>query len=195
MRYSVILILMLFLVSCAKTTVVLLPDSDGKVGKVSVSTSKGTELLTEANHYTKSSSMNSKPAKAKIMEKEEMETVFRSAIATMPKPPVSFLLYFKSGSDILAPESKELVKDVVLSIKERIPCNISIIGHSDTVGAEKYNIKLSLTRAEKIKKLLVSSGVPEEMIKVSSHGEQDLLVETGDNVNEPKNRRVEVMVK
>ena len=57
------------------------------------------------------------------------------------------------------------------------------------------SVEQILLRAEKVAKALVSIGIPEEAISVSSHGEGNPLVPTEDEVPEPKNRRVEVFVR
>ncbi|MBT6616426.1 MAG: OmpA family protein, partial [Deltaproteobacteria bacterium] len=58
-----------------------------------------------------------------------------------------------------------------------------------------YNYTLSKGRAEAVARLLVTRGVQQDHINTTSHGEGNLLIKTGDNVNEPKNRRVEVVVR
>ncbi|TBR25145.1 MAG: OmpA family protein, partial [Reyranella sp.] len=64
----------------------------------------------------------------------------------------------------------------------------------DTSGSESYNMALSLRRANAVKDALVREGVPATNIAVLGRGEQGLLVQTGDNVREPQNRRVEIVV-
>jgi len=185
----------LILSACAKTRVVLLPDSDGKVGQVDVSTKAGTTTLTKENESTVAGSENSVPSKSVVANKSDIDSMAGGALDSLPAKPVSFLLYFKFGTDELTEESRKLIPDALVTIKLREPCEVSIIGHSDTMGAADYNIKLSLERAEEIKKLLIDSGVSISKMEVSSHGEHDLLVKTADNVSEPRNRRVEIMVR
>ena len=67
-------------------------------------------------------------------------------------------------------------------------------GHTDTSGAEAYNMALSLRRANTVKDALVREGVPATAISVVGRGEAGLLVQTGDNVREPQNRRVEIVI-
>ncbi|TAJ86536.1 OmpA family protein, partial [Reyranella sp.] len=71
---------------------------------------------------------------------------------------------------------------------------ITATGHTDTSGSEQYNMALSLRRANAVKDALVREGVPATAIAVIGRGEQGLLVQTGDNVREPQNRRVEIVV-
>ncbi|MFN2435557.1 MAG: OmpA family protein [Desulfotignum sp.] len=72
---------------------------------------------------------------------------------------------------------------------------VSIIGHTDTVGNEDTNKRLSLKRAETVRSLLIDAGISIEVIKIRAHGKNDPLVPTGPNVSEPRNRRVEIFVR
>jgi outer membrane protein OmpA-like peptidoglycan-associated protein len=72
--------------------------------------------------------------------------------------------------------------------------DVSVIGHTDTIGTRDYNYQLSLRRARKVADLLASHGVDRNMLDIESHGEDNLLVKTGDQVREPRNRRVEITV-
>ena len=69
------------------------------------------------------------------------------------------------------------------------------MGHSDTLGDKAYNLALSMRRAMAVQKLLVEKGIDEAFIDTTSHGEENPLVKTADNVGNPKNRRVEVVVR
>ena len=71
---------------------------------------------------------------------------------------------------------------------------ISVTGHTDTSGAATYNMALSLRRANAVKDALVREGIPAAAIAVTGRGETALLVQTGDNVKEPQNRRVEIVL-
>jgi len=72
--------------------------------------------------------------------------------------------------------------------------NIVATGHTDTVGTDSYNLALSKHRAAVVKAELVKDGVPANEIGTNGVGEQDLAVPTADQVNEPRNRRVEITV-
>lgn len=87
------------------------------------------------------------------------------------------------------------LSEILQMIKDRMPCDISIIGHTDTKGRALYNEKLGLKRAKYIKNWILSSNPNLNNLKAESYGESDLLVQTKDNVSEPKNRRVEIFIK
>jgi OmpA family len=71
---------------------------------------------------------------------------------------------------------------------------ITVTGHTDTVGSAAYNLTLSQHRAEAVADELIRRGVPATDIVTVGRGEEDLLVPTADGVNEPRNRRVEIVV-
>jgi outer membrane protein OmpA-like peptidoglycan-associated protein len=73
--------------------------------------------------------------------------------------------------------------------------DIVVTGHTDTVGTGEYNDKLSMQRAERVKAFLTGIGIPPDRIQTAGRGERELLVPTADNIDEPRNRRVEINVR
>jgi outer membrane protein OmpA-like peptidoglycan-associated protein len=69
---------------------------------------------------------------------------------------------------------------------------VRISGHTDTVGSVAANQRLSQCRANAARLNLVGKGVPDSAIRASGYGESQLLIQTGDGVKEPQNRRVNV---
>ncbi len=192
----IFLALLLLLSGCAaKTTVVLLPDPDGKVGHVTVSTDVGSTDITQAREATTVKGRESLPSAPKILSSEAINADFSRVLTMLPSKPVHFILYFEGGSTDLTADSRQILPAILESINNRKSQHISVIGHSDTVGDNQYNLQLSRERAAAIRRLLVQQGVASTFITSTSHGEENPLVKTADNVNEPKNRRVEVVVK
>ena len=70
-----------------------------------------------------------------------------------------------------------------------------MIGHTDSSGDEEFNMALSRRRAESVRDLLVAAGFTPAVIRTTFHGEGNPLIQTADNVHEPINRRVEVIVR
>ena len=64
-----------------------------------------------------------------------------------------------------------------------------------TVGSNDINVRISTQRAFSVRDLLIAAGLRRDVIEVSSHGENNLLVKTPDNTPEPRNRRVEVTIR
>jgi len=103
-------------------------------------------------------------------------------------------LYFISGSSNLTAESKLEIPRIIADIQSRKIYEAYIVGHTDTVGADDRNHQLGLERANILKEILASQFSKQDHIQVTSHGEGSLLIPTADNVDEPKNRRVEIEI-
>jgi outer membrane protein OmpA-like peptidoglycan-associated protein len=194
-RYIFLLAGTLFLFSCgAKTTVILLPEQDNETGTVVVENDAASITLEKpyscATVGQAASKINTKTIEANRVQ-DEYKTLFQAE----PLKPVSILLYFEFGSDRLQPESAALINNVLELAKEREPSEVSIIGHSDTKGNADYNYKLALDRAKVVEKIIKDADINLRHMSVTSYGENDPLVITGDDVSEEKNRRVEIMVK
>lgn len=71
---------------------------------------------------------------------------------------------------------------------------INVNGYTDTTGSEQHNLDLSQRRAEHVADILVNNGINPQRISPRGFGETDLKVRTGNNVNEPRNRRVEIRI-
>lgn len=191
-----LVLLLLALTGCgSKNVFVLLPDKDGTVGSFELRNEKGSAVVDKVGEGITVAGKSSTPKAAPTMSTEEINEFFKEALIAEPLPPKSFLLYFKSGGSQLTAQSASLVLQILEFIKERQSEDISVIGHSDRAGSKKWNFTLSTRRAKEIRDSLVSHGVDGQFMKVSSHGEGNPLVQTRDNVSEPKNRRVEVVVR
>jgi len=194
-RYILLLAGTLFLFSCgAKTTVILLPEQDDNAGTVVVENDASTIIL-EKPYSCATVGQTASKIDTKTIEKAQVQDEYKTLFRAEPLKPVSILLYFEFDSDRLQPESAALITDVLKLAKEREPSEVSIIGHSDTKGQADYNYKLALDRARVVEKILKNSDINLRHMSVTSHGENDPLVMTGDDVSEEKNRRVEIMVK
>jgi len=129
------------------------------------------------------------------MKQEEILKIFGEALSAQPELPLRFLLYFQTGTTELTAESQRQISEILAAIEARKSKDISVVGHTDRVGSRETNYRLGLERVESVKELLVSKGVDPSGIEVASHGEDNPLVETEDEVAEPRNRRIEITVR
>jgi OOP family OmpA-OmpF porin len=81
----------------------------------------------------------------------------------------------------LSEAAKRMLAAVVDGYKDVYIHQVNIVGYTDKIGNEEYNLNLSQRRAEAVKEELVALGIPQERIKVSAKGSADPLV-TCDNV-------------
>jgi OmpA-OmpF porin, OOP family len=175
--------------------IALVPDPEtGVVGRAIVSTAAGTVTLGAARDST-TVRAGAAPAPVTTLSEDDVRRVFGDVLSTLPAPPQHFTLYFKFESDDLTDESRALVSQVLQAVRTRPAPDVMVIGHTDTTGAARTNYELGLKRANMVCALLLTAGLESSVIEVVSHGEADLLVKTADNVNEPRNRRVEITVR
>jgi len=183
-------------IACApKNTVILVPNPDGSVGRISVANTAGAVEINQPNHFTTVQAADAAPSAPAAATPEKINSLFGAVLAAQPPAPVHFLLYFDSDSTRLTTESEKTLEDVVQSIQTQQSRHISVVGHCDTLGDKAYNLLLSRRRADRVKKLLVSRGIDADYIETTSHGELHPIVKTGDNVSNPVNRRVEVVIR
>ncbi|MBD2089948.1 DUF4157 domain-containing protein [Microcoleus sp. FACHB-1515] len=89
-------------------------------------------------------------------------------------------------------ELRKTARQIVTLLKRYPRSTIRVTGHTDMVGTPERNETLGSDRANAVKAVLVSEGVPEEKIQAQSKGETAPAVSTKDEKPEPCNRRVEV---
>jgi outer membrane protein OmpA-like peptidoglycan-associated protein len=80
-------------------------------------------------------------------------------------------------------------------VNEHPAPDVSVVGHTDTLGSAASNQSLSLRRAEAVSRMLKPVATRIVAMDIGGQGESNLLVPTADNVNEPRNRRVELTVR
>ena len=103
-----------------------------------------------------------------------------------------YVVYFRFAHSTLNPAAEKFVADVAKNYKGQTPSKVKIAGHADTVGSDQVNLAISLRRAKNVANALNRGGVPRNKMEVNGYGERRLKVKTGDNVIEPRNRRVEI---
>lgn len=168
---------------------------DGVLGAATVTTPDGTSVpLTQANEGVRVQ-LGSPPSAPAILPADDVQRIFGDALAALPPPATRYLLYFELGSDTLTPESRALVPEILTTVQGRTSPDVSIIGHTDSTGAAAANVELGLRRAALVRDLLVAAGLDAALVELTSHGESNPIVPTPDNINEARNRRVEVTVR
>lgn len=188
--------LILVLAGCGvKSMVVLIPDPDGNVGQLVVANEGGQQVLNKTNQSVQVTDRKTAPGKVTTLSDEEIRSTFSDALAAQPLPPARFILYFLQDSNELTDESKAVLPQIFQTIQKRGATDIVISGHTDTVGTNEYNYKLAIDRAQVTSEILVANGAVPANITATSHGEGNPLVKTADEVAEPRNRRVEVVIK
>ena len=101
---------------------------------------------------------------------------------------------FATGSATISPAFRDLLDNVASSLRQYPNSLIDVYGYTDTVGSSAANQRLSDQRAQAVANYLTSQGVASSRIRWMGFGETQLKVQTGDNVANPLNRRVEIKI-
>ena len=178
----------------APALVVLLPDADtGKPGRARVTNEFGPVDLT-AERQAAMASPDRRPA-IRTMSESDVKRLFGETLASLPLPPRHFTLYFQFDTDRLTDASRALVPEILKAVKARPAPEVTVVGHTDTMGSAQANLDLGLKRASTVRNILVQAGLDPALVEVTSHGEADLLMRTPDRTAEAHNRRVEIAVR
>ena len=173
-------------------TVILLPEAGGKDTALVV-TQGGKEVLLD-QPYAGARLAASGPRKYTTTA-AEVQTQFGSALAAQPARPAQFTLYFVEGKDEFTDGSRRSIDGVFAEIANRPVPDVLVIGHTDKVGNDADNDVLSRQRAEVVRRALIARGIAPENVVVIGRGEREPIVPTADGVAEPRNRRVEILVR
>jgi OOP family OmpA-OmpF porin len=95
---------------------------------------------------------------------------------------------------VLKPEGKAKLDDLVSKLKGIALEVIIAIGHTDSIGSDAYNQKLSVRRAEAVKAYLVSKGIEPNRIYTEGKGKSQPIADNRTAEGRAKNRRVEIEV-
>jgi outer membrane protein OmpA-like peptidoglycan-associated protein len=101
-------------------------------------------------------------------------------------------IQFQYNVAALTPESYKVLDDVIKLLKENPELNIRVEGHTSSEGATSFNMKLSLGRANIVKKYLESRGVESNRLKAEGFGSTRLLNKDKTPAEKALNRRVEL---
>jgi OOP family OmpA-OmpF porin len=95
---------------------------------------------------------------------------------------------------VLKPEGKAKLDDLIGKIKDINLEVIIAVGHTDSIGSDAYNQKLSVRRSEAVKAYLVSKGIEKNRVYTEGKGEKQPVADNKTAEGRAKNRRVEIEV-
>ena len=102
--------------------------------------------------------------------------------------------FFDFDKSVLKPEGKAKLDDLVSKVKGINLEVIIAVGHTDSVGSDAYNQKLSVRRSESVKAYLVSKGIEKNRVYTEGKGEKQPVADNKTAEGRAKNRRVEIEV-
>jgi OOP family OmpA-OmpF porin len=172
---------------------VLLPGAAGSSGTLAVTHAGGESRLDSGNtaaSFTPSGALHTAP-----IAESEIRQHFGEALNAQPRRPTSFLVYFLADSDELTEDSSRNIARMLDAVASYPAPEVLVIGHTDTMGTDDYNDRLSLQRAQRLRSRLIEHGIDGANVTASGRGKRELIVPTGDQIPEPRNRRVEIVVR
>lgn len=180
----------------AETTVVVVPSRhDGHVGAVLVTNADGKQRLlnTAYSEARAAATGRVRQGAVKAREMEEFKKTFAAASEALPPRVMTYTLYFEFGSEDLTAESNRTLETILTEVATREAAEILLVGHSDAPGTAEANLALSVRRAERMRDLVVARGVPAGIVTATGVGDSD--PEVSSDVEEARNRRVEITVR
>jgi outer membrane protein OmpA-like peptidoglycan-associated protein len=129
------------------------------------------------------------------LSEEDVKRTFAEALAARPPKALSFILCFFGKSTEIVPDSRATLDALLAEVAKRQAVEVQITGHTDRVGKVEDNDRLSMERAETIRDVLIRNGLHASFIRTVGRGEREPLIPTPDEQTEPRNRRVEVIVR
>jgi outer membrane protein OmpA-like peptidoglycan-associated protein len=193
--YGIAWLVALLLTACARTKelVVLLPEEQGKTSSVAVGEGAGAVVLDTPFAAAKIDTQGR--IRKDTVTPEEVARTFTHALAAQPPASMSFILYFVMDSTDVAPESQAALTALLAEVAKRQAVEVQVTGHTDRVGSVEYNDRLALERAQVVRDMLIQRGLQSNFIRAVGRGEREPLVPTPNEQPEPRNRRVEVIVR
>ncbi|UBB19082.1 OmpA family protein [Comamonas odontotermitis] len=114
--------------------------------------------------------------------------------ATVQKVTYAADAFFDFDKSVLKPEGKAKLDDLAGKVKNINLEVIIAVGHTDSIGTDAYNQKLSVRRAEAVKAYLVSKGIDKSRVYTEGKGEKQPVADNKTAAGRAKNRRVEIEV-
>ncbi len=165
----------------------------GVIGKVSGSTAKGAIIGAAVG------------GAAGAIIGDQMDRQAKNIELTVPGATVQRVgegiqVTFESGllydfdSDVVKPAARQNLAALAASLEKYPESDLLILGHTDSVGTDAYNKRLSVRRADAAAEYLVSRGVARSRIGTGGLGEEEPVASNADDAGRVRNRRIEVAI-
>ena len=188
------MLLSLGLVACTPLSrVTLLPEPDGRATAVLVQGVSGAQVLDQP--YAMAAVQRTGVVDRAQTTVDEVKQRHGALLALQPPGVQRFVLQFEPGTATLTPESEAQLPSILMQARALPGGELVVVGHTDRTGSPQANDVLSLQRAQAVRNLLIAQGFQPELIEAVGRGEREPVVPTEANVDEPRNRRAEIIVR
>jgi outer membrane protein OmpA-like peptidoglycan-associated protein len=99
---------------------------------------------------------------------------------------------FDFNKAVLKPEARNQLVGVLQAAKEQPGVQVLVVGHTDSIGSDAYNLRLSQRRSESVVNYMVQNGVPRQNIRAEGRGEREPVASNANAAGRAQNRRVEI---
>jgi outer membrane protein OmpA-like peptidoglycan-associated protein len=171
--------------------VILLPNAGGGIGKVAVLRDGGETILEQPYASARTGGLFD-DVHTEVLDGDAVRAEFARELGALPPRPAAYNLYFEADSIELTAASAAESEALLREIAARPAAEVTLIGHTDTRGDPAHNEALSEQRAMWIRAKLIALGVSGFRVRIAGQGERHPAVATADEVQEPRNRRVEI---
>lgn len=188
------LVLAALLSACApQNRITLLPEADGRITAVEVQARGGVQVLDQP--YAVAAVQRTGNVDRDQTTAAEVQKRHGALLALQPPGVQRFVLQFEPGTATLTPESQAKLPAILAQARALPGGELVVVGHTDRTGSPQANDMLSLQRAQAVRALLVEQGFQPELIEAVGRGEREPVVPTEANVDEPRNRRAEILIR
>lgn len=187
--------LCLTLCGCATSSLVLLPDDEGSQGSVAVLEAGGKRSATVIGQGNSRTKLGDPTPASRPLGEDGLKPREAALLTALPPPAKSFTLYFDQGTTTPTIASAPVLNEIRAEIAARSGPAVEVTGHTDTVGSEEDNDRLSAERADQVLNWLVGQGFDRSIMSAVGRGERELKEPTVDNLSSAANRRVEIIVR
>ena len=127
--------------------------------------------------------------KATLSQLAQVRQEARGLIVTLPGS-----IYFDVNKTEVKPAMRDRLAQIAKALATVPDRHVLVEGHTDSTGADEYNLKLSRLRAESVRSILVAGGVSPDRIESQGYGKTRPVASNASAAGKAQNRRVEIVL-
>lgn len=186
---------LLILTACcpSKSSITLLPDSDGGIGAVDITLTEENNTQVSIEKPFQSVEIKNNSHTVANLSEEEIAESFPELSKSDINMDNKFPLYFDSSQDKLSAKEFKKISTIIANIENDTKSDILVIGYADATGNSQYNLQLSKNRATNIADVIKKQLSFDKEITVKYHGDTRAKIDSQSGMEKAKSRRVDVI--